>query len=143
MAAAGEGPLIAVDVTARFQPAGPVRRGRPRARRLAGRAREVVVGSDEPVPRLRETLIRTVLLGSIDTAAAAQAHADAVIEPEVEGFGLTEFGELDRLVAAGRDATRAKLETVRAAADAATRRSERADGPEGAKGGIRAHDHAS
>lgn len=143
MAAIGEGPLIAVDVTARFQAGGPVRRGRPRTRRLAGRAREAVVGSDDPLPRLRETLIRTVVLGSIDTAAAAQAHADAVIEPRVEGFGLTEFGELDRMVEAGSDAAREQLENVKAAAGAAKRRSQRADRPEASEEGIRAHDHPS
>ncbi|HVE67637.1 MAG TPA: patatin-like phospholipase family protein, partial [Solirubrobacteraceae bacterium] len=80
MAATGEGPVIAVDVTARFDPAA-----------RAG---------------IRETLLRTLVLGSSDTAAAAQAHADLVIEPDVTGIGMLDFARLDELVARGRDAAR-------------------------------------
>ena len=80
MAATGEGPVIAVDVSARF--AAP-----------AGAA-----------PGIRETLLRTLVLGSADTAAAAQAHADVVVEPDVAGIGMLDFSRLDELVARGRDA---------------------------------------
>nr|MDQ4041578.1 patatin-like phospholipase family protein [Actinomycetota bacterium] len=80
MAATGEGPVIAVDVTARFDPAAQ-----------AG---------------IRETLLRTLTRGSSDTAAAAQAHADVVIEPDVQGIGLLDFARLDELVARGRAAAR-------------------------------------
>jgi predicted acylesterase/phospholipase RssA len=83
MAATGEGPVIASDVTARFDPA---------------------VSSG-----IRETLLRTLVLGSSDTAAAAQAHADVVIEPDVAGIGLLDFARLDELVARGRAAGDAAL----------------------------------
>jgi NTE family protein len=141
MAAMGEGPVIAVDVTGRFHPSDQQRHGRPRARRLALAAREAVVGSGDQLPRLSETLFRSVVLGSIDTAAAAEAYADVVVEPAVAGFGITDFGGLDRLVAAGRDAANARLEEVEAIASAvgATRT---AQGPS-RKGVPRAHDHAA
>jgi len=139
MAATGEGPVIAVDVTARFEPGAPPRRGRPRAQRLAARAREAVVGSAEPLPALRETLIRSVVLGSTDTGAAAQAHADALVAPQVGDFGMTDFNRLDELVAAGRDAASARLDAIEAAAARADRPAQPGD----LEGGDRAHDHAS
>jgi NTE family protein len=80
MARTGEGPVIAVDVTARYDAA----------------AR----------PGIRETLLRTLVLGSSDTALAAQAHADAVIEPDVAGIGMLDFSRLDELVRRGREAAR-------------------------------------
>jgi predicted acylesterase/phospholipase RssA/CRP-like cAMP-binding protein len=83
MAVTGEGPVIAVDVTARFD-----------ATARAG---------------IKETLLRTLVLGSSDTAAAAQAHADAVIEPDVTGIGMLDFARLDDLVERGREAARRAL----------------------------------
>jgi predicted acylesterase/phospholipase RssA len=50
-------------------------------------------------------MFRTLVLGSIDTSEVADRHADLVIEPEVSGHGLTDFGRIDRLIAAGREAT--------------------------------------
>ncbi len=111
MAATGEGPTIAVDVTARFRPPPPrARFGRPLADRIAAEARKLVVRGDDPVPRLQETLVRTLVLGSIDTADAAQRYADVVIEPEVEGFGLLAFDRIDEIRAAGREAAHRALE---------------------------------
>ena len=80
MSATGEGPVIAVDVTARFDPA--TRAG------------------------IKDTLLRTLVLGSSDTAAAAQAHADTVIEPDISGIGMLDFARLDDLVERGRAAAR-------------------------------------
>jgi NTE family protein len=91
--ASGEGPLIAVDITARVRPAAP---------------------GDEPL-RLRETLVRTLTLGSADTAAAARRHADLVIKPADIGAGFLEFHQLDRLREEGRRAAAAALETAPAA----------------------------
>ena len=99
MAERGEGPVIAVDVSSRFQPPAVAGR-RPRARPL----RAALVGWDHPLPSFQETLVRTVALGSIDTAAAAQRHADVTILPEVSGFGLMRFDRLDEIRAAGRQA---------------------------------------
>src|SRR4051794_39357150 len=78
MAASGEGPLIASDVSARFQPPAmrPQRGRRPGTAALAARLRRWVVGSDVPLPGFGETVVRSILLGSTDTAEAAQRYAD-------------------------------------------------------------------
>jgi NTE family protein len=89
MAATAEGPVIAVDVTSRFEV-------NPN-------------GDGEGQPGFVETLTRALLLGSTDTAAAARAHADLVITPENKGVGMLEFHQLDRLREAGREAARAAL----------------------------------
>ena len=86
MAAAGEGPIVAVDVTSRVGP----------------RADDVELG-------LGETLVRTLTLGSVDTAAAAQRYADLVVAPRDIGAGMLEFHLLDELRAEGRRAARAAL----------------------------------
>jgi NTE family protein len=83
MAESGEGPVIAVDVTNRVETAGE--------------------------PTLKETLWRTVTLGSIDTALAAQQHADLVIAPGDDGVGLLEFHQIDTMREAGRRAAREAL----------------------------------
>ena len=66
MAARGEGPVIAVDVTADFTAPerGPGRFRRARTRAWATRARRFVVGGDEVVPNFIETLTRSVSVGS-------------------------------------------------------------------------------
>jgi NTE family protein len=86
MAADGEGPVLAVDVTA------------PHGGGVAGRA-----GS------LKETIVRAITIASADTADAAARHAELVVRPEVGGVGLLEFDRLDDLVAAGATAARAAL----------------------------------
>jgi NTE family protein len=89
MSASGEGPVIAVDVTARFSPPPPgMRMG------------------------IRDILLRTLTLGASDTAEAAQRHADLVIEPDVSGVGMLEFARLDDLVARGREAAEAALRSA-------------------------------
>jgi predicted acylesterase/phospholipase RssA len=105
MAAEGEGPVIASDVSARFE--APVVRppnGRRRIADLRAQARAWLVGSGEPLPSLPETIVRSIVLGSADTAAAAQRYADVVIEPEVAHCGLLEWKKIDALVEAGREA---------------------------------------
>jgi NTE family protein len=111
MAARGEGPVIAVDVSSRFEP--PSRKaggaGRPRLRRLSARVRRGIIGWDTPVPSFGETLTRSVVLGSIDTAEAARKHADVVIAPEVQGIGLVEFDRIGEIRAQGAAAALAAL----------------------------------
>ncbi|MBD0282633.1 MAG: patatin-like phospholipase family protein [Thermoleophilaceae bacterium] len=107
MAADGEGPIIASDVTARFEPP----RRRPR-HDLLQRAREALTGIGAPVPLgFREIMMRTVVLGSIDTAEAARRHADVVIEPAVQAIGLMAFDQLPAAFQAGRRAAAAALES--------------------------------
>jgi NTE family protein len=106
MAATGEGPVVACDVGARFQV--------PPARRedgAAARARALIAGVGADVPfGVTDVMVRTLVLGSIDTAEAARKHADLVIEPEVSSIGLMAFDQLERARELGRQATRAALE---------------------------------
>jgi NTE family protein len=114
MAGRGEGPIIAVDVSSRFEPPSRDAAGadRPRLRRMTSRLRQAVIGWEEPLPSLTETITRTVVLGSIDTAEAAQRHANLVIAPAVQGIGLTEFERIDEIREQGAAAARAVLERL-------------------------------
>ncbi len=107
MARSGEGPVIAVDVTGRIGNFG--RAQRPGAERLGRPVRRVLTGSEAAVPRLGETIVRSVTVGSIDTVAAARLHADLVITPDVEGIGLMEWRALPRVRELGRQAARQAL----------------------------------
>jgi predicted acylesterase/phospholipase RssA len=107
MARTGEGPVIAVDVTGRIGQFERTRR--PGLERAGRRLRRAMTGSDAPIPRLGETIVRTVTAGSIDTVAAARLHADVVITPGVEGIGLMDWGALARARELGRVAAREAL----------------------------------
>ncbi len=107
MARSAEGPIIAVDVSHRG--GSPDRPPRQRLDRLARPLRRVLTGSDAALPRLGETLMRTLTLGSEDTASAALEHADLVIAPQVEGVGLLQWDQLARVRAIGREAAREAL----------------------------------
>jgi NTE family protein len=107
MAAEAEGPVIAVDVT---------RTGlwQPRARRFSSwRApvRRLISGEDTELPRLGETMLRTLLAGSNDTGAAARRHADVVITPAVERAGLVDWNRLSQMRDIGRTAVSRLLES--------------------------------
>jgi predicted acylesterase/phospholipase RssA len=114
MAASGEGPVIASDVSARYQPPAmrPQRGRRPRTAKLAAKLRRWVVGTDALLPGFGETVVRSILLGSIDTAEAARRYADVVIEPAVAGVGLLEWDRMDDMIDAGRMAAEKALETA-------------------------------
>jgi predicted acylesterase/phospholipase RssA/CRP-like cAMP-binding protein len=104
MAAAGEGPVIVVDVGQR--PGEPAGQSRPRRLGPLGRA---LAGSDVQLPRIGETLLRTLTVGSADTVQAALRHADLVIAPRVEGVGMLDWKSLDRVREIGRAAARQAL----------------------------------
>ena len=91
MAATGEGPVIATDVTGRFEPP-PADTGEQ--------------------PGFGETLTRALLLGSADTERIAHTHAALVIAPDSDGVGLLEWHQLDRLREAGRRAAAEALATA-------------------------------
>ena len=110
MARTGEGPVIAVDVGQR--PCAPQERGRPRLQPLVRPIRRALTGREERLPRLGETLMRTLTLASADTAAAALRHADVVIAPRVEGVGMLEWKQLDRVREIGRQAAREALDAA-------------------------------
>jgi NTE family protein len=113
MAVSNEGPVLAIDVTAQFESPGAraPRWRRRRPREIAARGRQAITGWDTPLPSFKETIIRSIVLGSIDTAAAAAQYADALIVPAVEEFGLLDFAALDRIVDAGSAAATAALES--------------------------------
>jgi predicted acylesterase/phospholipase RssA len=70
-----------------------------------------LTGSEADIPRLGETIIRTVLVGSSDTVAAARIHADLVITPRVEDVGLLDWKALGQVYERGRIAAREALES--------------------------------
>lgn len=107
MAARGEGPVIAVDVTDTGGFQKPIR---PGLERLGRPIRRYLTGSEAELPRLGETIVRTITVGSIDTAEAARRHADLAIVPELEGIGMLDWRQFDRVREAGRAAARAALE---------------------------------
>jgi NTE family protein len=109
MAASGEGPVIAVDVTGEV---GSFRKPvRPGIERLGSPFRRYLTGSEADVPRLAETIVRTLTVGSADTAEAARRHADLVIQPNVGGVGLLDWRQLDYVRQSGRQAARRALES--------------------------------
>ena len=114
MAAVGEGPVVAADATSNTGlQTGPRRSGGPAwLNRATNRARDAIVGTLAPVPSFKETLIRSIVLGSSDTAVIAQQHADVVITPDIRGIALTDWARIDEMRAAGRAAARAALEAA-------------------------------
>jgi len=118
MARRAEGPVIAVDVSLRD--GAVTTTGRPRLEPIMRRLRHAMTGSEQPVPRLSETILRTMALGSTDTVAAAMQHADLVISPRVEGVGLLDWKQLPRAREIGRQAARIALEQTLAELQALT-----------------------
>jgi predicted acylesterase/phospholipase RssA/CRP-like cAMP-binding protein len=107
MARTNEGPVIAVDATGRT---GSFKRRERPVTRLGRPVRRILTGSEAEIPRLGETILRTVTVGSIDTVAAARLHSDLVITPQVEQIGLMDWKALPRVVELGRRAAREALE---------------------------------
>ena len=97
MAELAEGPIIAVDVRAQFEPS-----GKPAQARADN-------GRPERLPSLGETLTRVLLLASSNTSLSAREHADLIIRPKAEGVGLLEFHQLDAAREAGRVAAQEAL----------------------------------
>jgi NTE family protein len=108
MSATGEGPVIAVDVTNRFEPPAPSPNGRRRTGRF--RRHRDRGGDEDRLPGFSEALTRALLLGSVDTAEAARVHASLVITPDSDGVGMLEWHQLDRMREAGRRAAVEALE---------------------------------
>jgi predicted acylesterase/phospholipase RssA len=71
----------------------------------------LISGQDAELPRLAETMLRTLAVGSSDTVAAARRHADVVITPAVERAGLLDWKQLPQMRDAGRQSVRRLLET--------------------------------
>ncbi|CAN5232469.1 MFS transporter [soil metagenome] len=112
MADGDEGPVIAVDVSQRFDP--PTGK-RPHGRRRLLKPRRIEEwpwDDSRSLPSFTETLTRLVMIGSADTREAAVRHADLVITPPNDGVGILEFHQLDRMRDAGRRAAVEALENA-------------------------------
>ena len=107
MAATGDGPVIAVDVTTRYQP--PTADG---YRRRAGSGESGIWDNQTPRPSFLETISRSLVLGSVDTEQAAREHADVVIQPVEPDVGMLEWHQLDRVRDRGREAAREVLSST-------------------------------
>jgi predicted acylesterase/phospholipase RssA len=114
MAASGEGPIIAVDVTAQFQPPQDTlpHRGWPRRREWTAWARRTMLGVDVPSPRLKETLVRSMAIGSVDAVESARRNADLLITPETGAVPMLDFGHMDQMIEVGRQAARTALDSA-------------------------------
>ncbi len=107
MARTGEGPVIAVDVTGRVGDF--TRQQRPGMARLGRPARRALTGNEAEIPRLGETIVRTVTVGSSDTVTAARQHAALVITPSTDNVGLMDWGAIARVRDIGRRAAQEAL----------------------------------
>jgi NTE family protein len=111
LAARGEGPVIASNLSVQSggdrSSASPA--PRRRTRRWEAMVQGALTGSEAPALRLRETLMRALLLGSVDATRAAREKADVVVTPDTQGIALLDFAALDRGIAAGREAVREAL----------------------------------
>ena len=109
MAGRAEGPVIAIDAT------GPQRHfesaQRPRPSRLGRSVRRVLTGSEQAIPRVAETLVRSMTVGTTNSVAAACQQADLVITPAIEGIGLLDWKAIDRMRELGREAVRRALDS--------------------------------
>jgi NTE family protein len=108
LASTGEGPVIAVDVG--LQQARRRRSGQRDTDALLRAVRRAVTGTDMPLPRLPEILVRTLTLGSIESTVSARRAATMLIEPDVANVGILEWKQLPYLLDAGRRAALEALE---------------------------------
>jgi NTE family protein len=108
MCADPDGDVICVDLRQKFVPS----RGfglLPAMIPMPGLVRRLLTGSEDALPPLQETLLRTVdLAGS--AVNLLDPHIAAVIEPDVTAIGPMDFKKLDAALDAGRTAARAALE---------------------------------
>jgi NTE family protein len=110
MAAAMEGPIVAVDVGRRFDhPRAPAGRGARIAARWTAPRTGTAVDGRAHLPTIKETLARSLVLGSMESAKAARLRADVVVEPDTGACDMLDFGCLDEMIEAGRRAARRAL----------------------------------
>jgi NTE family protein len=102
------GPVIAVDVTSAS--GADVVSTRARGGGAAGGLLRRITRSETPLPRLQETIVRCMTLGSADTVALASQHADLLITPNVSRIGLLDWRRLPEARRAGALAARSAIE---------------------------------
>jgi NTE family protein len=102
MADTAEGPILAIDVVRRIEPA---------------------ENGEAPLPSIMETLSRATVLGSVERAERNRKLALLVVSPDVQDVPLRDFRALDHAIERGREAARRALDeggadVIRAAVDA-------------------------
>jgi predicted acylesterase/phospholipase RssA len=101
---------VAVDVGRRFDHArAPAGRGARIAARWTAARTGVPVEGEAQLPTIKETLARSLVLGSIESARASRRRADVVIEPDTGACEMLDFARLAEMVEAGRRAGRHAL----------------------------------
>lgn len=107
MAADPDGPIVCVELRGGLSPSRgygllPVQ---PPAL-----VRRLISGTDEEVPAIQDTLLRSLDLASSRSSRSDVGRIAAVIRPDVSRIGLLNFRQFDAAVEAGRTAARATLE---------------------------------
>lgn len=115
MAQRGEGPVIGVDVGGK--PGDFRKPHKPLIARMLTPLRRGLTGSEAEIPRLQETIMRSVTVGGVDSALAARAHSDLAISPAVGEIGIMAWEMFPRMRELGRRATREALEANPAMAE--------------------------
>ena len=73
-------------------------------------------------PNILRTLRRIIAIEGLEIMKTKSAAFDVCIQPAVDGFDLLDFGKIDRLIEAGREAARQALPSIRARMEDAARR---------------------
>ncbi|PRI12817.1 cyclic nucleotide-binding and patatin-like phospholipase domain-containing protein [Mycobacterium shigaense] len=109
MSADRDGEVICVDLRREFLPS----KGfglLPAILQPPGLVRRVLTGTDEALPPLQETLLRTVDLAASNGNLNELPRIAAIIRPDISAIGPLDFKKLEAALEVGRKATRAVLE---------------------------------
>lgn len=104
-----DGEAICVDLRRTYVPSkgfGPL----PAKLQPPGFVRRLLTGTEEALPPLQETLLRSVELSAPKCDLRELPRVAAIIEPDVSAIGPLDFRNIDAALEAGRIATRAALE---------------------------------
>jgi len=115
---------LAVDVTPRKEEYFERLLGRPAQAGPAGRLarRSGLLAEWLDYPGMIRTLRRVISISGMEIMKTKSAAFDVCIKPALDGFDLLDFGEIDRLIEAGREAATRALPEIRAALVRATAR---------------------
>jgi NTE family protein len=109
MCADPDGEAICVDLRRTYVPSkgfGPL----PAKLQPPGLIRRLLTGTEEALPPLQETLLRSVELSAPKWNLRELPRVAAIIEPDVSAIGPLDFKNIDAALEAGRIAARAALE---------------------------------
>jgi predicted acylesterase/phospholipase RssA len=115
---------IAVDVSPRREAYFESHLARPGRVGLLGRIarRSGLLREWLDYPGIIRTLRRVIAIEGLEIMKTKSAAFDVCIQPDVEGFDLLDFGKIDRLVEAGREAALKALPAIRVGVGAAAAR---------------------